>query len=187
MNFSGIYELDAKKDQVWSNLNNPNILKECIDGCKEFTNLNNNEYKAKILIKLGPLNASFQSIIKIKNIKEGESYDIEASGNAGQLGYASGIIQISLKELENKTILNYSAESRISGKIAQLGSRLIDGSVRKNTDIFFNNFRRILFNDKNLVHGNNVNKDIKYSSSGFVFYFFIFITLIIIFLEMYAK
>ena len=150
MNFNGFYEFDSKKHVIWGKLNNTEVLKNCIDGCKEFVSLGENQYKAKIFVKLGPLSTSFQSIIKIKNIVEEESYEIEGKGNAGQLGNASGKIKVSLEESNNKTILTYKAETRINGKLAQLGSRLIDGSVKKNTDLFFNNFSKNL-DDKNQI------------------------------------
>ena len=150
MKFNGSYEFNSKKKKVWEKLNNTEVLKNCIDGCQEFVNLDKNHYKAKIFVKLGPVNTSFQSIIKIENILEEESYEIEANGNAGQLGNASGKIKVSLEESNNKTVLTYQAETRINGKLAQLGSRLIDGSVKKNTDLFFDNF------SKNLVEKNQI-------------------------------
>ena len=150
MKFNGSYEFEFQKQKVWEKLNNTEVLKNCIDGCQEFVNLDKNQYKAKVFVKLGPVNTSFQSIIKIENIIEEESYEIEAKGSAGQLGNASGKIKVSLEEKNNMTILNYQAETRINGKLAQLGSRLIDGSVKKNTDLFFNNFSKNL-DDKNQI------------------------------------
>ena len=151
MKFSGSYELNSGKKKVWENLNNIDVLKKCIDGCQEFLYIDNNKYNAKIFIKLGPVNASFQSTIEINNIIEEESYEIIAQGNAGQLGNASGKVKIFLKELNKTTVLNYEANTRINGRIAQLGSRLIDGSVKKNTDLFFQNFSKILNEDSNII------------------------------------
>ena len=115
MKFNGSYEFNSKKQKVWEKLNNTEVLKNCIDGCQEFVSLDKNQYKAKIFVRLGPVNTSFQSFIKIENIIEEESYEIEAKGNAGQLGNASGKIKVSLTENNNKTILTYKAESRING------------------------------------------------------------------------
>jgi carbon monoxide dehydrogenase subunit G len=185
LKFNGTYELNSTKEQVWKNLNDTNILKECIDGCKEFANIENNKYKALILVKLGPVNASFQSIIEIKNIIEEESYDLIATGNARQLGHASGNINVALKENKNKTILSYSAETRINGKLAQLGSRLIDGSVKKNTDLFFKNFSKIL--DNNIVEIEKTRNVKKVSSIKLFFFTAIIVLLILIYLSFYAK
>ena len=151
MKFEGSYQLNAKVVDVWKNLNDPEVLKNCIDGCKEFQETKNNEFKTKIIIKLGPVNATFNSIINISNINHQKSYVIEAKGNAGSLGLASGKVNVMLEDNGEITTLNYEANSKINGKLAQLGSRLIDGSVRKNTEKFFRNFENTLNN----VNGKN--------------------------------
>ena len=158
MKFSGSYELNSSKKEVWENLNNIDVLKKCIDGCEEFLYIDNNQYNAKIFIKLGPVNASFRCTIEINNIIKEESYEIKAQGNAGQLGNASGKVIIFLKELDKTTVLNYEADTRINGRIAQLGSRLIDGSVKKNTDLFFQNFSKILNENSNTNINDRKNK-----------------------------
>ena len=158
MKFSGSYELKSSKKKVWENLNNIDVLKKCIDGCQEFLHIDNNKYNAKIFIKLGPVDASFRSTIEIKNIIEEDSYEILAQGNAGQLGNASGKVIVFLKELDKITVLNYEADTRINGRIAQLGSRLIDGSVKKNTDLFFQNFSKTLNEDSQIIINNKKNK-----------------------------
>ena len=76
MNFNGSYNLNANINDVWRNLNDPKVLKICIDGCKEFEKINKNHYKAKIIIKLGPVHATFNSLIRIYNIVEKKIYDI---------------------------------------------------------------------------------------------------------------
>ena len=144
-----------------------------------------NKYNAKIFVKLGPVNASFRSTIEINNIIEEESYEIIAQGNAGQLGNASGKIIIFLKEFDKKTVLNYEADTRINGRIAQLGSRLIDGSVKKNADLFFQNFSKILNEDSNNIindkKNNNNIKKVKF------FTYLILLFLIILFIGLYVR
>ena len=185
MKFSGSYELNSIKKKVWENLNNIDVLKRCIDGCEEFLYIDNNKYNAKIFIKLGPVNASFQSTIEINNIIEEESYQIIAQGNAGQLGNASGKVIIFLKEIDKTTVLNYEADTRINGRIAQLGSRLIDGSVKKNTDLFFKNFSKVLNEDSKVIlddKENNSNiKKVK------VLICLILLFLIILFIGLYVR
>ena len=185
MKFSGSYELNSSKKEVWKNLNNIEVLKKSIDGCQEFLAIDNNKYNAKILIKLGPVNATFRSTIAIKNITEEESYDIEATGNAGQLGNASGKIKVFLKELNNKTVLNYEADTRINGRIAQLGSRLIDGSVKKNTDLFFQNFSKLL-NEDNMLNTND-KKDHIIIGKMKTFTYLILLLLIVLFIGLYVR
>ena len=187
MNFNGSYKLNSDVEKVWLNLNNPEILKKCIDGCREFSEITDNKYKAKIVIKLGPVNASFISNINILNIKKPESYEIEAKGNAGSLGFASGNVKIFLKEINDKTILSYDANSKINGKLAQLGSRLIDGSVKKNTERFFQKFEELL-NQENDIKNISQNKIYKSNKFKLVIFSFIFLMLIlIIFLVNYGQ
>jgi len=185
LKFSGSYELNSSKKKVWENLNNIDVLKKCIDGCQEFLYTDNNKYNAKIFIKLGPVNASFQSTIEINNIIKEESYEIIAQGNAGQLGNASGKVIIFLKEIDKTTVLNYEADTRINGRIAQLGSRLIDGSVKKNTDLFFKNFSKVLNEDSKVIlddKENNSNiKKVK------VLICLILLFLIILFIGLYVR
>ena len=185
MKFSGSYELNSSKKKVWENLNNIDVLKKCIDGCEEFLYIDKNKYNAKIFIKLGPVNASFLSTIEINNIIEEESYEIIAQGNAGQLGNASGKVIIFLKELDKATVLNYEADTRINGRIAQLGSRLIDGSVKKNTDLFFQNFSKVLNEDSKVIlddkKNNSTIKKVK------VLICLILLFLIILFIGLYVR
>ena len=185
MKFSGSYELNSSKKKVWENLNNIDVLKKCIDGCQEFLCTDDNKYNAKIFIKLGPVNASFQSTIEINNIIEEESYEIIAKGNAGQLGNASGKVKIFLNEIDKTTVLNYEADTRINGRIAQLGSRLIDGSVKKNTDLFFQNFSKVLNEDTKVIlddkKDNSTIKKVK------VLICLILLFLIILFIGLYVR
>ena len=185
MKFSGSYELNSSKKKVWENLNNIDVLKKCIDGCEEFLYMDNNKYSAKIFIKLGPINASFRSTIEINNIIKEESYEIKAHGNAGQLGNASGKVIIFLKELDKTTILNYEADTKINGRIAQLGSRLIDGSVKKNTDLFFQNFSKILNEDFNITINDKKNNIV--IRKGKVLICLILLFLIILFIGFYVR
>ena len=185
MKFNGSYELNSSKKKVWKNLNDIDVLKKCIDGCEEFLYIDKNKFDAKIFIKLGPVNASFQSTIEINNIMEEESYEIIAEGNAGQLGNASGKVKIFLNEIDKITVLNYEADTRINGRIAQLGSRLIDGSVKKNTDLFFQNFSKVLNEDSKVIlddkKNNSTIKKVK------VLICLILLFLIILFIGLYVR
>tara|TARA_Y100000385_G_C12711614_1_gene474830 strand:- start:38 stop:601 length:564 start_codon:yes stop_codon:yes gene_type:complete len=186
LKFEGSYQLNAKLVNVWKNLNDPEVLKNCIDGCKEFQETKNNEFKTKIIIKLGPVNATFNSIIKISNVIHQKSYAIEAKGNAGSLGLASGKVNVMLVDNGEMTTLNYEANSKINGKLAQLGSRLIDGSVRKNTEKFFRNFEIALnkVNDKKLVLLDKGSTKIQLKKIHYLLVF-TFISILVLFLGFY--
>ena len=186
MKFEGSYQLNAKVVDVWKNLNDPEVLKNCIDGCKEFQETNNNEFKTKIIIKLGPVNATFNSIINISNVIHQKSYAIEAKGNAGSLGLASGKVNVMLEDNGEMTTLNYEANSKINGKLAQLGSRLIDGSVRKNTEKFFRNFENVLnnVNDKKVVLLDKSSTKIQLKKIHYLLVF-ILISILVLFLGFY--
>ena len=131
MNFSGNYCFQEKIDKIWDDLNNPEILKKSIQGCKEFIEKAQDTFFLKIQVKIGPINATFIGELKIINKNPPFSYIIEAKGNAGQLGGASGKVEIKLNEKDSTTNLFYTADTKINGKIAQLGSRLIEGTVKK--------------------------------------------------------
>lgn len=184
MNFEGSYKINADIKRVWDNLNDPATLKKCIDGCNEFNAIGKDEYNATVNVKLGPVNAKFKSILKISDIISYKSYKITAEGNAGNLGFVSGDVIVVLKENNNNTILSYKANSKINGKIAQLGSRLIDGSVKKNTEKFFNNLEKTLLEKKN--SGNTLNESInkKKPSTRKLFYLIIFFILLLIILNL---
>ena len=186
MNFTGSYHFREKVQTIWEYLNNPEILKKCINGCEEFIEKEKNSFFLKIKVKIGPINATFTGTLILKDINPPHSYIIEANGSAGQLGGANGKVEIRLDEKENLTYLNYKANTKIHGKIAQLGARLIDGTVKKNTTIFFKNFNS-LFIEHNTINSqmmkeNNYEKE-KFANNKLQkknIYIFLIIFLIII-------
>ena len=160
LEFIGNYKFIVQKEELWNKLNDPQVIKSCIDGCKEFKELEKNHYKTKVNVKLGPVNADFQGLVKIKDIMPINSYTIEASGSAGQLGFAKATVKIKLESEEKYTIIKYIANTEISGKIAQLGSRLIEGSVKKNTEKFFSSLQNKI-KDKDFNSDYSVEKNSK--------------------------
>ena len=142
MKFTGTHVLKASKKNVWKCLNSSEVLKKCIDGCISFEEKNKNQFEVKVKAKIGPLNATFKGKILLSDIIFEKSYLISGSGSGGMAGLAKGNAKVILNEEDEKTILNYNVESQISGKIAQLGTRLIEGSVKKYSDSFFKNFSK---------------------------------------------
>ena len=164
MKLSGSYKLNIKKERVWKALNDPNILKQCIPGCENFDKESSTVFNATATNQIGPMNATFSGIVTLSNIKENLSYTISGEGQSS-VGFAKGNADIELIEENNITTLSYKVNVDVGGKIAQLGSRLIDGVAKKMSDYFFGRFADIVAPvardkfDKSL--GLNDEKDVK--------------------------
>ena len=143
MKLSGSYQIKLEKQKVWEALNNPEILKKAIPGCEEFIKKSDTEFTATAKNKIGPFNASFTGDIELKDIDAPNSYKITGSGNS-PVGFASGEANVKLEEKEGTTELIYSVEANVGGKIAQVGSRLIDMTAKKMADVFFGKFSEII-------------------------------------------
>ena len=143
MKLSGSYQINLEKQKVWEALNDPNILKESIPGCEEFNKDSDTKFTATAKNKIGPFNASFTGNIELKNINPPNSYTIVGSGNS-PVGFASGEADVKLEENENGTKLIYEVEANVGGKIAQVGSRLIDMTAKKMADTFFGKFSDLI-------------------------------------------
>ena len=144
MKMDGEYTLPTNVKVVWNNLNDPQVLKNSIPGCTELIKENDNEFKATVTIKIGPVSAKFNGEVKLSNIKVYEGYTISGNGKGGAAGFAKGSANITLEEKNDSTILKYSVEAQIGGKLAQLGSRLIDSTSKKLAGKFFDNFVKIV-------------------------------------------
>ena len=139
MKFGGSYKLDLKKEIVWNALNNADILKQCIPGCESFKKKEGNSFSVTATNQIGPMNASFSGIVKLSNIIKNKSYTLSGEGQS-LVGFANGSADIKLSEQNNETTLIYEVNVNVGGKIAQLGSRLIDGVAKKMADYFFGRF-----------------------------------------------
>ncbi len=147
MKLNGSYQINLDKQKVWEALNDPEILRKSIPGCEEFKKDSQTEFTATATNKIGPFNASFSGNIELKEINAPHSYIIEGSGNS-PVGFASGKAKVKLEESENGTKLIYEVEANVGGKIAQVGSRLIDMTAKKMADIFFGNFSGLISSEK---------------------------------------
>jgi carbon monoxide dehydrogenase subunit G len=139
MKLSGSYKLNVKKEHVWEALNDPDILKKCIPGCENFDKESSTVFNATATNQIGPMNATFSGIVTLSNIKKNLSYTISGEGQSS-VGFAKGNADIQLIEENNVTTLSYKVSVDVGGKIAQLGSRLIDGVAKKMSDYFFGRF-----------------------------------------------
>ena len=147
MKLSGSYQINLDKQKVWEALNDSEILRKSIPGCEEFKKDSETEFTATATNKIGPFNASFTGNIELKEINAPHSYIIEGSGNSS-VGFASGKAKVKLEEIGNGTKLIYEVEANVGGKIAQVGSRLIDMTAKKMADIFFGNFSDLISSEK---------------------------------------
>ena len=148
MKLNGSYQINLEKQKVWEALNDPEILRKSIPGCEDFKKDSETEFTATATNKIGPFNASFTGNIELKEINAPHSYVIEGSGNS-PVGFASGEAKVKLEDSEGGTKLIYEVEANVGGKIAQVGSRLIDMTAKKMADIFFGNFSDLISPEKN--------------------------------------
>ena len=185
MKLNGSYQINLEKQKVWEALNNPEILRQSIPGCDEFKKNSDTEFTATATNKIGPFNASFTGDIELKDINAPNSYVIEGSGNS-PVGFASGSAKVSLEDFEGGTKLNYEVDANVGGKIAQVGSRLIDMTAKKMADIFFGKFSELVSNKevpKN-EKSNEVKKELpvtkKSNNNIYIYSSIVLLTIIII-------
>ena len=143
MKLFGSYQINLDKEKVWDALNDPDILKQSIPGCDEFIKNSDTNFTAKATNKIGPFNASFSGEIELQNLKPPHSYKITGSGNS-PVGFAQGEADVKLEDSNGGTKLIYSVDAQVGGKIAQVGSRLIDMTAKKMADIFFGKFSELI-------------------------------------------
>ncbi len=129
---------------VWDSLNDPEILKACISGCEEIAIVANNEYKVVLMATVGPVKARFNGKLLLSDIEPPTSYSLTFEGTGGAAGFAKGSAQVSLSQDGRTTKLAYNANAKIGGKIAQVGSRLIEGVARKIAADFFLRFSELV-------------------------------------------
>jgi uncharacterized protein len=140
MDMTGQYRIPAPREQVWAALNDPAMLKASLPGCESLEKLSDHEFSATVVAKVGPVKAKFNGNVTLSNLNPPESYTISGEGKGGAAGFAKGGADVRLTEEGDITVLTYSAKADVGGKLAQLGSRLIDGTAKKMADEFFDNF-----------------------------------------------
>ena len=140
MTMKGEVELPANRDVVWAKLNDPEVLKTCIPGCQSLDKLSENEMQAVAKVKVGPISANFKGKVTLGDIDPPNGYRISGEGEGGIAGFAKGGAVVALEAAGPGTKLTYDVEAQVGGKIAQLGSRIVDGVAKKMADQFFTNF-----------------------------------------------
>jgi len=144
----GSQQIPASRQQVWDALNDPEVLKACIRGCESLERTGPNGFSATVAMRVGPIKAVFRGEGTLGDIEPLHSYVITGEGKGGVAGFAKGKARVTLADDADGTLLSYTVEANLGGKLAQLGSRLIDSVARKEADAFFNAFREVAARDK---------------------------------------
>ena len=142
MKLEGSRIIAADRETVWAALNDPEVLKACINGCQELEKTSETSFEATVKQKVGPVSATFKGAVELSDLNPPESYRISGEGKGGAAGFAKGGADVKLTEVEGGTELTYDVDAKVGGKIAQLGARLIDGFAKKMADQFFETFQK---------------------------------------------
>ncbi|MEP2530052.1 carbon monoxide dehydrogenase subunit G [Shimia sp.] len=144
MHMSDQREIAAPVSEVWAALLSAEILGACVPGAKEVTGNPEDGFDATVVQKVGPVKATFKGRVELSNLVEGTSLTLSGEGKGGAAGFAKGGADVTLAASETGTLLSYEVDAKVGGKLAQLGSRLIDGFAKKMADQFFTNFQEAL-------------------------------------------
>ena len=144
MDMTGEYRIEAPRERVWAALNDPDLLKQCIPGCESVTKTSDTGFIAEVVAKVGPVKARFGGEVTLSDLDPPNGYTISGEGKGGAAGFASGGAKVKLEAEGNATILRYEVNAKVGGKLAQIGSRLIDSTARKMAEEFFGKFAELV-------------------------------------------
>jgi uncharacterized protein len=144
MRHAGEYRIAAPREAVWQALNDADVLAQCIPGCESFARTSDGGFQARVKTHVGPLSARFDVTIVIEDPSPAERYTLVGSAKSGPIGFARGSADVRLFDEPGGTRLHYEIDARVGGKLAQLGSRLLAGTIRKTGDDFFAGFSACL-------------------------------------------
>lgn len=140
MDMTGEYRIPAPREAVWRALNDPEVLKASIPGCESVEKLSDTEFQAKVTAAVGPVKARFGGKVTLSDIDPPNGYTISGEGQGGAAGFAKGGAKVKLAPDGEGTLLSYQVTASVGGKLAQVGSRLIDGVSKKMAEEFFTRF-----------------------------------------------
>jgi len=144
MQMSDTRQIAAPPAEVYAALLNPEMLQQCVPGAQEVTGSVEEGFVATVVQKVGPVKATFKGEVTLSELVENTSLKIDGSGKGGAAGFAKGGAEVRLAPKDGGTELSYDVEAKVGGKLAQLGSRIIDGFAKKMADQFFDNFQASL-------------------------------------------
>ena len=137
MKMNGEFRVPTDRETVWRALNDPDVLKECLPGCKEIEKTSDTEMTATLALKVGPVKATFAGGVTLSDLDPPNSYTLSGQGQGGAAGFASGEARVRLEEDGEGTVVHYDVDAKVGGKLAQIGSRLIDSTAKKLSKQFF--------------------------------------------------
>jgi len=144
MEMTGEFRIPAPRQRVWEGLNDPEILKQCIPGCQSLEKVSDTEFNGRVIASVGPVRATFGGKVTLSDLDPPQSYTISGEGSGGVAGFAKGGAKVNLADEGNATLLTYAAQAQIGGRLAQVGSRLVDGVARKMANDFFGQFAAVM-------------------------------------------
>jgi len=159
MEMSGEVKISAPRDKVWAALNDPVVLQAAIPGCSELIRVSDSEMSATVTAKVGMIKAAFKGSVTLSNVRPPEGYTIAGQGKGGVAGFASGAADVVLDEQNGETVLRYLARGQVGGKLAQIGSRLIDATAKHMADQFFANLAAVVGDKERAAPGEAVAAD----------------------------
>jgi carbon monoxide dehydrogenase subunit G len=142
MEMTGEQLIALPQKRVWEALNDPEILKACIPGCETMEKVSDTEYRVVLSAAVGPVKAKFSGKLLLSDLDPPNAYSLAFEGSGGAAGFGRGSSKVALSPAEGGTRLAYTAQATVGGKLAQVGSRLIDGVARKMADDFFARFNQ---------------------------------------------
>jgi uncharacterized protein len=144
MEMTGEYRIPASREKVWAALNDPDILSQAVPGCEEIQKLSDTEMTATVVAKVGPVKAKFKGAVTLADIDAPNGYTLNGEGKGGVAGFAKGSAKVTLVTDGDDTVLSYVVDAKVGGKLAQVGSRLIDSTAKKLAGEFFGTFSEIV-------------------------------------------
>jgi carbon monoxide dehydrogenase subunit G len=140
MEMKGSRVVPTDVDTTWRALNDPEVLRACIPGCESIDRVSDTEYRVAMTARVGPVSAKFTGRLLLADIVAPRSYTLKFEGQGGAAGFANGMAKVELSPVDGNTRIDYAVSAQVGGKLAQIGSRLIDGAAAKVADDFFSRF-----------------------------------------------
>ncbi|MDE0051055.1 MAG: carbon monoxide dehydrogenase subunit G [Rhodospirillales bacterium] len=144
MKMNGEFRVPTDRETVWQALNDPEVLKACLPGCQEIEKTSDTEMTATLALKVGPVKATFAGGVTLSDLDPPNSYTLSGQGQGGAAGFASGEARVRLEEEDGGTVVHYDVDAKVGGKLAQIGSRLIDSTAKKLSKQFFDSLAETL-------------------------------------------